>query len=40
MSKEINSEIHISRFIRYNLGEGIEKVDKNFAEEVAEQLND
>ena len=40
VSKEINSEIHISRFIRYNLGEGIEKVDKNFAEEVAEQLND
>ena len=38
--KEINSEIKISGFVKYNLGEGIEKENKNFADEVAEQLNE
>ena len=39
-SKEINKDIKINSFIRFNLGEGIEKDTKNFAEEVAEQLSD
>ena len=39
-SKEINEDIKINSFIRFNLGEGIEKDTKNFAEEVAEQLSD
>ena len=40
VSKEINSEIQVSGFVKYNLGEGIEKENKNFADEVAEQLNE
>ncbi|MFA6490488.1 MAG: elongation factor Ts, partial [Candidatus Magasanikbacteria bacterium] len=28
----------IKRFVRYELGEGIEKVTKDFASEVAEQM--
>jgi len=28
----------VKRFVRYELGEGIEKVEKNFADEVAEQM--
>ena len=39
-SKEINEEIKINSFIRFNLGEGIEKDTKNFADEVADQLSD
>ena len=37
-SKELNEEIKIKSFIRYNIGEGIDKENKNFADEVAEQL--
>ena len=40
VSKEINSEIQVSGFVKYNLGEGIEKENKNFADEVAEQLSE
>ena len=32
------NKVGVSRFARYELGEGIEKVEKNFADEVAEQL--
>jgi len=39
-SKEINKDIKINSFIRFNLGEGIEKDTKNFADEVADQLSD
>ena len=39
-SKDINEDIKINSFIRFNLGEGIEKDTKNFADEVAEQLSD
>jgi elongation factor Ts len=35
---EIGEKISIRRFARYELGEGIEKSTKNFAEEVEEQL--
>ncbi len=36
---EIGEKVSIRRFARYELGEGIEKKSKDFAEEVAEQLN-
>ncbi len=35
---EIGEKISIRRFARFELGEGIEKQTKNFADEVAEQL--
>ncbi|MBU3107112.1 translation elongation factor Ts [Clostridium gasigenes] len=34
-SKEVGSPISISRFVRFERGEGIEKAENNFAEEVA-----
>ncbi|HJD53825.1 MAG TPA: translation elongation factor Ts [Rickettsia endosymbiont of Proechinophthirus fluctus] len=33
--KELGAEIKIAKFIRYELGEGIEQEEKNFADEVA-----
>ncbi|MCZ6883781.1 MAG: hypothetical protein O7C71_00200, partial [Rickettsia endosymbiont of Ixodes ricinus] len=33
--KELGAEIKIAKFIRYELGEGIEHEEKNFADEVA-----
>ena len=39
LSKELGSDIQIKNFTRFNLGEGIEKDEKNFADEVAEQLS-
>ena len=39
LSKELSADIQIKDFIRFNLGEGIEKDNKNFADEVAEQLS-
>ena len=39
LSKELDSDIQIKNFFRFNLGEGIEKDEKNFADEVAEQLS-
>ncbi len=38
VSAETGEKTTIRRFVRFELGEGIEKVEKNFAEEVAEQL--
>ena len=37
-SKEIGSEIKIAKYIRFEKGEGIEKKEENFAEEVQKQL--
>ncbi|MDP4144377.1 MAG: translation elongation factor Ts [Bacillota bacterium] len=37
-SKEIGSEIKIAKFVRFERGEGIEKVEENFAEEVKKQM--
>ena len=37
-SAETGEKITIRRFVRYELGEGIQKEEKNFAEEVAAQL--
>ncbi len=39
VSKELNEDIKINSFVRFNLGEGIEKNTKNFADEVADQLS-
>ena len=39
ISKELGADIQIKNFTRFNLGEGIEKDEKNFADEVAEQLS-
>ena len=39
LSKDLNKKISITNFIRFNLGEGIEKETKNFADEVADQLS-
>ena len=36
---KIGENISIRRFTRYQLGEGIEKKEENFAEEVAKQMN-
>lgn len=38
-SKELGSKIQIIRFSRFEKGEGIEKVEENFAEEVQKQIN-
>ena len=35
---EIGEKISLRRFVRFELGEGIEKVCKDFAEEVREQM--
>jgi elongation factor Ts len=37
-TSETGEKITIRRFVRYELGEGIEKETKNFADEVAEQM--
>lgn len=37
-AKEAGSPIKVNRFVRFERGEGIEKVEENFAEEVAKQL--
>lgn len=38
-SKELNDEIKIIDYVRFELGEGIQKKEENFAEEVANQMN-
>ncbi|KAA5604485.1 elongation factor Ts [Roseospira marina] len=38
-AKDIGAPIALTGFVRFNLGEGIEKEDKDFAAEVAQQLN-
>lgn len=37
-SKEVGTEITIKNFVRFERGEGIEKIEENFAEEVARQI--
>ncbi len=39
LSKDLNKKISVTQFVRFNLGEGIEKETKNFADEVADQLS-
>ena len=38
LSGKVGEKITVRRFTRYQLGEGIEKVESNFAEEVAAEL--
>lgn len=38
-SKEMDKELTIKRFVRFEMGEGLEKRVDNFAEEVAAQMN-
>lgn len=38
VGKETGAELEVRRFVRYQLGEGIEKKEANLAEEVAEQI--
>lgn len=38
VSKEVGGKIEIKKFIRFETGEGIEKKEDNFAEEVAKQM--
>lgn len=38
VAKEIGSKLAIKKFVRFETGEGIEKKEENFAEEVAKQI--
>ncbi|WAW15681.1 translation elongation factor Ts [Peptostreptococcus equinus] len=38
VSKEVNQDIAVKKMVRYEVGEGIEKKEENFAEEVAKQM--
>lgn len=38
LSSKVGEKISVRRFVRYQLGEGIEKKESNFAEEVAAEL--
>ena len=39
VSKEVGAEVKVTRFVRFETGEGIEKKEENFAAEVAAQIN-
>ena len=39
MAKSLGGKITVKSFVRYERGEGIEKKQENFAEEVAAQMN-
>ena len=38
VAKENNTKVKVTKFIRFETGEGIEKKEENFAEEVAKQM--
>ena len=38
VKSKVGEEIQVSRFVRYVLGEGIEKNEMSFADEVAAQM--
>ncbi len=38
-AKKLGIELEITRFVRLEVGEGLEKKEENFAEEVAKQMN-
>jgi elongation factor Ts len=38
VQSKVGEEIQVSRFVRYVLGEGIEKKEMSFADEVAAQI--
>lgn len=39
VSKEVGTQISVKRFVRFETGEGLEKKEENFAEEVAKQMS-
>ena len=39
VGKENNAELSVKKFVRFETGEGLEKKEENFAEEVAKQMN-
>ena len=39
VAKANNANITIKKFVRFETGEGMEKKEENFAEEVAKQMN-
>lgn len=39
VAKELGTEIKINKFVRYQMGEGLEKKEENFAEEIAKQIS-
>jgi elongation factor Ts len=38
VKSQVGEEVQVNRFVRYVLGEGIEKQEISFAEEVAAQM--
>ena len=38
VAKEVGSNFAIKRFVRFETGEGLEKKEENFADEVAKQM--
>ena len=38
ISKEVGGKVDVKRFVRFETGEGLEKKEENFAEEVAKQM--
>lgn len=38
VAKEVGAPIEITRFVRFETGEGLEKKDENFADEVAKAM--
>ena len=38
VAKENGANLSVTKFVRFETGEGIEKVEENFAEEVAKQM--
>ncbi len=39
IAKDLGSDIQIIKFVRYQMGEGLEKKEENFAEEIAKQIS-
>ena len=39
VGKENNAELSVKKFVRFETGEGLQKKEENFAEEVAKQMN-
>ena len=39
VAKSINTDVQVKGFVRFETGEGIEKKEENFADEVAKAMN-
>lgn len=39
IAKDLGGNVEVKSFVRFEKGEGIEKKQENFAEEIAKQLN-